>query len=147
MIPTNELFSLLKKICRVKIAVHSARGSNSSLGSAYGNVTVVSESLDLLRLEERGILEIPNSRTRTNFSNALRLLSIDSNSFQLFHLRREAPVALGEFNYSSGIWQMNSPHVCGEDLYRAQLWQDQQTLTLRWEISGKKDQIIEATYS
>ena len=93
----------------------------------------------------------PEGGRQTTFSNLFRWTADPDGRFiRLEHLRfgPDHPVYFFDLvPVAEGVLESSEPHVCREDLYAARMDFDQQTVRLRWTITGpKKAEDISYTY-
>jgi hypothetical protein len=119
-------------------------------GSGKGAVQVEALEVGVILFHERGTWATEGGRQIT-FSNVFRWTADPAGRFiGLEHLRfgPDHPVYLFDLvPVDEGALESSEPHVCREDLYVARMDLDQQTVRLRWTITGpKKAEDISYTY-
>ncbi|MEL6191639.1 MAG: DUF6314 family protein [Bacteroidota bacterium] len=117
--------------------------------SGEGEVMVSSTDQQII-WAERGTWVPPNG-TSIPFTNSYYWLKLDENSLEIGHLRLgpEHPVKLVEIvsTEAPNKWKSVSPHLCGEDLYVAEVTLLAGKLLLYWDIKGpSKKQELRYTY-
>ncbi len=116
------------------------------LGS--GEVVVSQENENVILFQEKGTWQMPESMA---FSNVFRwTLDRTEGRVSLEHLRRGPThpvflfdlVAVGSYHLASV-----DAHLCGEDVYQAQVVWDSESIRLSWRVMGpKKNEEVECLY-
>lgn len=119
-------------------------------GTGKGVVPVEAVGTGVILFHEKGVWT-PEVGRQTTFSNVFRwTIDPEAHFIRLEHLRfgPDSPVYLFELvPVAEGVLESSEPHVCREDLYAARMEFDQQTVRLRWTITGpKKAEDISYTY-
>lgn len=110
-----------------------------------GQVSVSRPTENVVIFHERGQRQVENGKT-VDFNNVYRWELLANGHLSLSHLRRGAdkPVYLLDLKpIGQTQWQTISPHLCGSDVYRAELIQQPDNqLRLQWDIQGDKKAIV-----
>lgn len=118
---------------------------------AYGEGEVLVSATDQQIIwSERGTWVPPNG-TSIPFTNSYYWLKVEDGSLEVGHLRLgpEHPVKLVDLAPTDhqNEWKSVSPHLCGEDLYAAEVKLLAGKLLLYWDIQGpSKKQELRYTY-
>ena len=117
--------------------------------SGEGEVVVSSTDQQII-WAEKGKWVPPNG-TSIPFTNSYYWLKLEDASLEVGHLRLgpENPVKLVELvpTEDPNEWISVSPHLCGEDLYAAEVKLLAEKLLLYWDIQGpNKKQELRYTY-
>ncbi|MEM8898996.1 MAG: DUF6314 family protein [Bacteroidota bacterium] len=118
---------------------------------AFGEGEIMIKSTDQQIIwEEKGTWVPPNG-TSIPFTNTYYWYKLGEGSLEIGHLRLgpEHPVKLVELvsTEDPNEWKSVSPHLCGEDLYAAEVKLFAEKLLLFWDILGpSKNQELRYTY-
>ena len=145
-----SLIVKLKRICSFKFESFSG---NSSLtkwsGKGKGKVSIRLDK-DCIFFEENGFLQLDISEKQNKISNEYIWQQIDNKRISLSHARfgYNNKVKLFDLVYKDeNLWQSDTDHVCGDDLYSAKLIILNDKIELIWQILGpKKEEIIKYQY-
>lgn len=118
-------------------------------GRARGQVFVSAPDKETLIFDETGEWDF-TEKPKIKFFNIYRWRKAENEILELSHLRQgvDSPVHLLNFKQVSEIfWRSESPHVCREDLYSADLSLEENAIRLSWTIDGPaKKQKVECIY-
>lgn len=97
-----------------------------------------------LYFEERG--EWTDSHQSIEFTNNLRW-GLEEKFLTLEHMRLNEPVFLLDFVYQKGKIVSHNDHLCGDDLYKAEIKIKRDRICFSWDVKGpKKSERIEVVY-
>lgn len=144
-----SVFVKLTNVTSLKFTAASNRDTGW-IGTGVGTVNVVSPADGSLIFEEFGTWT-NQENLPLRFHNTFRWSRLNDKALRLEHLRLglDQPVHLFDLR-----WQTNSllatsqPHVCGSDLYSANLRILGSEIFLDWTVTGpRKDEKINYVYS
>lgn len=149
----SNVWKRLLKITNLELsAVENFQSQNNQpawSGNARGQVFVSAPDSETLIFDESGEWDFP-AKPQIKFFNIYRWRKTENEILELSHLRHgvDSPVHLLNFKQiSETFWRSESPHVCREDLYSADLFLDENEMRLTWKIYGPaKKQIVECFY-
>lgn len=121
-------------------------------GENIGEVEVKQPSSNTVAFYENGNwVNVTQNKSPLSFKNSLKWELNYDLSIDLSHLRygESAIVNLVKLTpVSVSKWASAAPHVCGEDIYIADLEIEGDSIILNWKINGpKKDTKIRSVYS
>lgn len=121
-------------------------------GESEGTVEVKQPGENIITFHETGNwLNVTQNKTPLSFKNSLKWELNYDLSINLSHMRygESAIVNLVTLKpVSITHWTSASPHICGEDIYVADLEISNNSIILNWKINGpKKDTKIRSVYT
>ena len=145
------LWQRLKTISRLEFELRSCHADNPRHVSGNGKVVVECPDDSRITFSESGSWTA-DSGLSLNFSNRYRWHRTTSDHIiRLQHLRygEIRPVELVELTLQPDLsWKSLSPHICKNDMYRAEITLRESGLLIEWTISGPaKSEWLRCIYS
>ncbi|MFT4694050.1 MAG: hypothetical protein ACI8TE_000949 [Francisella sp.] len=146
-----DLFTSLINIQNFKFkATAGEKSSTNWNGIGQGKVITCLKGNKLFFIEE-GSFKLNNIQKETKIFNEYIWTQLSENKLRLSHSRfgYDNEVILFELEpITNTQWASIEPHICGKDLYSAELLITNNHIKLKWRIIGpKKDETIEYFYS
>lgn len=135
--------SVWPRLAEIRSLRFSARSATKSgwNGAGCGSVAVGHPSPNTITFVESGTWQ-PEAGRELVFSNVFRWSRSDSGeSIRLEHLRRGSANPITLFDLvprDKDSWHSATPHVCGDDLYSADLTTGLRAIELLWTVRGPK---------
>jgi hypothetical protein len=118
-----------------------AAAYNGWNGSGKGVVQVEAVKAGVILFHERGVW-VPEGGREITFSNVFRWTADpDGHFLRLEHLRFGPDHLVYLFDLvpvDESVLKSSDPHICGEDVYAAQMEFDHETVRLQWTITGPR---------
>lgn len=144
-----EALALLATATQTTVEVREPAGGGRVVIRGAGTVEAVHDSVGALVLRERGSWRPQGRPGSTAYTDALRFrVSPTGDRLVVEHVRRGEPVVLVALvPDADGRMRSGAPHVCGADVYTAELEAVGGSVLLRWRIRGPgKDQEVVRSY-
>ena len=147
----SALWDLLSQVKTLELRAESLQPQQPKWsGSAEGRVNLSKINRDTLIFSESGEWNFAE-KPRIKFFNIYRWRRLAKDRIlELSHLRHgiDSPVHLLNFKKTNAsLWRPDKPHICGEDIYAAELLIEKDSIRLKWSIEGPaKNQTVECLY-